>query len=132
MALVAYYPSSIPDPSRTFPIGIKVLVHLAGEEVGVSRTHEVLGIQGKRRTTTKKIPSGTGTGGLLKLAYPSYKYEGVEPGFAEHDLDEYNKNAERLAWSRTLDCLRKSFKSEVDLERIWEEHLDRKLFFTCR
>jgi hypothetical protein len=126
VALVAYYPSSIPDPNRTFPIGIKVLVHLAGTEVGVSRTHEVLGLQGKRRTTPKKIPSGTGTGGLLKLAYPSYTYDDVEPGFAEQDLDEYNKTAERLAWSRSLDCIRKAFKSEVDLERVWEDHLNCK------
>ncbi|KAF2405481.1 NTF2-like protein [Trichodelitschia bisporula] len=123
-ALVAYYPTSIPDPHSSFPIGMKTLVHLAGEEVGVTRAHEVLGIQGKRRTTTKKIPSGTGTGGKLKLAYPSYTYTGVAPGFAEHDLEEYDKVADRLAWSRSLDCLRKAFKTEVDLESVWEEHVE--------
>ena len=52
VVLVSYYPITIPDPSATFPIGIKVLVHLAAGTVGVTRTHEVLGIQGKRRTTT--------------------------------------------------------------------------------
>jgi hypothetical protein len=123
IAMVAYYPSSIPDPNSTFPIGLKVLVHLAGGTVGVTRNAEVLGIQGKRRTHTKNVPAGTGTGGMLKLAYPSYTYEDVEPGFAEHDLGEYDTLSERIAWSRSLDCVRKAFKSEVDIEKTWEEHL---------
>jgi hypothetical protein len=127
VALVAYYPSSIPDPQSTFPIGLKVLVHLAGGTVGVTRNAEFLGLQGKRRTVTKNIPAGTGTGGLLKLAYPSYTYDDVEPGFAEHDLEEYDKLAERIAWSRSLDTVRKAFKSEVDLEKVWEDHLNRKV-----
>jgi hypothetical protein len=128
VVLVAYYPSSIPDPQTTFPMGTKVLVHLAGESVGVTRTREVLGIQGKRRTLTKQIPHGTGTGGLLKLAYPSYTYDGAEPGFAEHDLEEYERVAARIAWARSLDCVRKAFRSEVDLEKVWEEHIGRKLW----
>jgi hypothetical protein len=125
--LVAYYPSSIPDPNNTFPIGMKVLVHLAGEEIGVTQTKEVLGIQGKRRTVTRQLPRGTIPGGRLKLAYPSYSYEGAEPGFAEHDLEEYNKIAARLSWGRSLDTVRKGFKVEVDLEGVWEEHTEREL-----
>jgi dienelactone hydrolase len=126
-ALVAYYPSSIPDPHSSFPMGIKVLVHLAGHSVGVTRNPEVLGIQGKRRTVTKTIPHGTGTGGSLrKLAYPSYTYEGAEPGFAEHDLEEYRRVEARLAWSRSLKTLRDAFGAEVDLERVWEDHVERK------
>ncbi|KAF2669731.1 NTF2-like protein [Microthyrium microscopicum] len=121
-ALVAYYPSSIPDPQSTFPIGLKVLVHLAGQDVGVTRQHEVLGIQGKRRTTMKKVPEGTGTGGMLKLAYPSFTYDGVEPGFAEHDLEEYDKISERISWGRSLDCVRKAFRTETNLEQVWEDH----------
>lgn len=123
--IVAYYPSSIPDPNRTYPIGVKLCVHLAGSEVGVNRNPEVLGIQGKRRTVTRKLPKGTGTGGLLDLAYPSYKYEGVEPGFAERDLEEYDKVSARLSWGRSLDAVRKAFKAEVNLEKIWEEHTER-------
>lgn len=46
---------------------------------------------------------------------PSYTYGGVKPGFAEYDLDEYNKVAADLAWSRTLGSVRKGFKREVDL-----------------
>ena len=107
---------------------MKVLVHLAGHEIGVNRNREVLGIQGKRRTVTKTIPEGTGIGGSLELAYPSYTYEGAEPGFAEHDLDEYNKVAAGLAWSRSLDCVRKAFRAEVNLEKVWEQHVERKFY----
>jgi len=123
-ALVAYYPSAIPDTQHTFPSTMKVLVHLAGAEVGVNRTPQLLGIQGKRRTVTKSIPEGTGTGGSLKLAYPSYTYEDVEPGFAEHDLEEFDKIASRISWSRSLDTMRKAFQAEVDLERIWDDHVE--------
>lgn len=124
--LIAYYPSSIPDPSNTFPIGIKVLVHLAGSEIGVTRNPEVLGIQGKRRTVQRQVPRGTIPGGRVDLAYPSYSYEGAEPGFAEHDLEEYNKIAARLSWGRSLDSVRKAFKVEADLEKVWEKHTERK------
>jgi hypothetical protein len=47
----------------------------------------------------------------------------VESGFAEHDLDEYNKVAASLAWSRTLATLRKAFKIDAGLEKVWEEHI---------
>jgi hypothetical protein len=125
--LIAYYPSTITDPFRAFPYGMKVLVHLAGEEVGVTRTQEVLGIQGKRKTVRKSIPEGTGTSGFIKkLAYPSYTYDGVEPGFAEHDLEEYDKVASRIAWTRSLDMVRKAFHAEVDLEKIWDNHVECK------
>ena len=47
----------------------------------------------------------------------------MKPGFAEHDLDEFNKIAASLAWSRTLGVLRKAFKIDVDLEKVREEHI---------
>lgn len=106
---------------------MKVLVHLAGQAVGVYRYPEVLGIQGKKRTVSKKLPKGTEAGGLLNLGYPSYKYADVDPGFAEHDLEEYDKVAARLSWGRSLDAVRKAFGAEADLERIWEEHTERAL-----
>lgn len=105
-------------------------MHLTRGSVGVTRNSEVLGIQGKRKTVPRNVPQGTGIGGMLsKLAIPSFVYEGVEPGFAEHDLEEYDKVAERIAWSRSLDCVRKAFKSELDLERLWEDHLNCKCVF---
>ena len=59
-------------------------------------------------------------------AFNNYVYQDVQPGFAEHDLDEYDKVSASLAWTRTLAALRKGFKIEVDLEKIWEEHVARK------
>ena len=56
-------------------------------------------------------------------AFPSYTYQGVKPGFAEHDMDEFNKVAASLAWSRTLGVLRKAFKIEAQLEKVREEHI---------
>jgi len=131
-ALVAYYPSAIPDPNTSFPISLRVVVHLAGTDVGVTRNAEVLGIQGKRKTRSKRIGTGLGYGGGLDLAYPSYTYADVEPGFAEKDLPEFDKVADRLAWTRTLECIRKGFRVEVDLERIWEEHTERTFHLSFR
>ena len=59
-------------------------------------------------------------------AFPSYTYQGAKPGFAENDLDEFNKIAASLAWTRTLGVLRKAFKTEASLEEVWEEHLGLK------
>lgn len=109
-----------------------MLVHLAQgttpdeSTVGVTRRPEVLGLQGKRRTIQKRITPGIGTGGLQsKIQYPVFSYEGVDPGFAEHDLDEYDAVADALAWSRSLSMVRRGFGAEVDLERVWEENVER-------
>ncbi|KAL9087221.1 MAG: hypothetical protein Q9165_006715 [Trypethelium subeluteriae] len=124
-ALVAYYPSSIPAPQTHYPPSLKVLVHLpSGEEIGVSRNAEILGLQGKRRTVKKRVDPGLGSGGMLNLGYKAYTYDGVEAGFAEHDLDEHDKVAERLAWSRSLETVRKGFRVEVDIEGVWDKHID--------
>jgi hypothetical protein len=131
-SLIAYYPSTIPDPRRRLSASFRVLVHLAQgshEEgtVGISRRHEALGIQGKRRTVQKRITPGIGAGGLQsKIEYPVYTYEGVDAGFAEHDLDEYDAVADALAWSRSLSMVRRGFGAEVDLERVWEENVERQ------
>ncbi|GAB7366317.1 hypothetical protein MBLNU230_g8117t1 [Neophaeotheca triangularis] len=56
-------------------------------------------------------------------AFNSYTYTGAEVGFAERDLADFDKISASLAWTRTLGILRKAFKIEVDLEKIWEEHV---------
>ncbi|OCL10172.1 dienelactone hydrolase-like protein [Glonium stellatum] len=128
-SLVAYYPTSIPDPHTRFSSSFRVLVHLAGGTIGVTRRPEVLGIQGKRRTVQKRITPGVGAGGLqTKIQYPSYTYEDVDPGFAEHDLDEYDPVADAVAWSRSLSVVRRGFGAEVELERVWEENVEYKYF----
>jgi hypothetical protein len=121
--LIAYYPSAIPDPKGQFPNSIRVLVHLvAGDEIGVTTQSQMIGIQGKRRTTRKKIQSGIGTGGSLSLAYPSYTYNG-QSGFAEHDLEEYDRVSAELAWSRSLAAARKAFGQNVDIEGVLEQNV---------
>lgn len=130
-SLVAYYPTSIPDPRRRFTASFRCVVHLAqgsgdDETIGVVRQPEVLGIQAKKRTVTKRVTPGIGAGGLLeKMKYPAYTYEGVDPGFAEHDLDQYDAVADAIAWSRSLSIVRRGFGAEVNLERPWEDNVER-------
>ncbi|KAL8736639.1 MAG: hypothetical protein Q9166_000005 [cf. Caloplaca sp. 2 TL-2023] len=52
----------------------------------------------------------------------AYVYPNAVPGFAEHHLDVFDKISAGLAWSRSLDVMRKAFEIEVDLEAIWGEH----------
>lgn len=131
-SLIAYYPTSIPDTRHRFTSSFRVLVHLAegtsgnDNTVGVTRRPEVLGIQGKRKTVQKRVTPGIGAGGLQdKILYPCFTYEGVDAGFAEHDLDEYDAVADALAWSRSLSTVRRGFSAEVDLERVLEENEER-------
>ena len=58
----------------------------------------------------------------LRTRHPSFSYPDTEEGFAEHDLEEYDKVGASLAWSRTLGILRRAFVIDVDLDAIWEEH----------
>lgn len=55
--------------------------------------------------------------------YRHYVYPDVKQGFAERNLYTYDKIAANLAWSRTLATLRKGFDIEIDLEKVWEEHV---------
>jgi len=54
--------------------------------------------------------------------HPSFRYPDTKEGFAEYDLDEFDKVGAQLAWSRTLGLLRKGFGIDVDLEKIWDNH----------
>ncbi|KAI1371472.1 NTF2-like protein [Hypoxylon crocopeplum] len=126
--LIAYYPTRIPDPRTKFPGGIQVLVHLAiGEEVGVVKQTQMVGIQGKKRTTKRKIDRGLGTGGTMHMEYPSYSYDAI-PGFAEHDLDEFNRISAELSWSRSLATARRAFRQDVDVEKIFEQNVESKFY----
>jgi hypothetical protein len=129
-ALIGYYPTRIPDPTQTrYSMHTSVLVHLVGHEIRVSRIPEVLGIQGKIKIVTKRIGNGVGLGGQLKLSFPSYKYENVQAGFAEADVDEYDAAAASVAWSRSLGVVRKAFRLAPEVERVRDEHSDRMCFF---
>lgn len=98
--------------------------------IKVIRTPEILGIQGKKKIIDKRIGDGSGLGGALKLSFQAYKYHGVEEGFAESDLDEYDVHAAGLAWSRSLGVVRKALRIASDIERIRDEQLDRMLSCT--
>lgn len=68
-----------------------------------------------------------GSQGFMPGNY-AYAYPDAVPGFAEHDLDVFDKVSAGLAWSRSLDVMRKAFEIEVDLEAIWDRHSKR----TCQ
>ncbi|KAI2605626.1 NTF2-like protein [Hypoxylon sp. NC1633] len=126
--LIAYYPTRIPDPRTKFPGGIQVLVHLAsGEEVGIVKQTQMVGIQGKKRTVKRTIERGMGSGGTTQMAYPSYTYDAT-PGFAEHDLGEFSRVSSELAWSRSLATARRAFRRDVDLERVFEQNVESKFY----
>ncbi|KAI1813282.1 dienelactone hydrolase [Poronia punctata] len=125
--LVAYYPTRIPDPRGKFPLGVEVLVHLGKErgeeEVGVDVVShsQLVGIQGKRRVSRRRLPAkkkNLGTGGKLMMAeegfaYSCYLYD-APPGFAEHDLeDEFDRVADDLAFTRSLMVVRRGFRMVV-------------------
>ena len=56
--------------------------------------------------------------------HPSNTYPDTVPGFAESDLDDYDKVAARLSWSRTLGVIRRAFGIYVDLEAVWDNHTE--------
>ncbi|KAK5633784.1 hypothetical protein RRF57_009498 [Xylaria bambusicola] len=132
--LVAYYPTRIPDPRAVFPGGLRVVVHLTGDEIGVVSHSQIVGIQGKRKVVRRSVERGGAvTGASVNIgrsgrpAYPCYWYA-AEPGFAEGDLDEYDKVAAEVAWSRSLDLVRTAFRMDVDLEGVVEKNLEGKFF----
>lgn len=120
--LIAYYPSRIPDPLGKFPSNIHALVHLAGTEVGLVKHSQMVGIQGKRRVVKRVLDPGIGAGKINKLAYQSYTYN-ADPGFAEHDIEDYEKISADLAWSRSLAAARKAFnRSQPNIELLVDEN----------
>lgn len=97
---------------------------MAGTTVDVTTIPTLVGLQGKKKRRTRQINPGMGTGERLNIGHTAYTYEYVQPGFAEHDLDEYDRLACDLAFSRTLQVLRRGFNKDIDLEERWEEHLE--------
>lgn len=92
-AVVAYYPPYMPKTSANFPPTLDICIHLAASQKFGTRHQQ------------------------------NYRYPDTQSGFAESDLEEFNKSAARVAWSRTLTILRKGFNVEADLEAAWSYHL---------
>ncbi|OJD14123.1 hypothetical protein AJ78_05498 [Emergomyces pasteurianus Ep9510] len=53
-----------------------------------------------------------------------HTYVHAKSGFAELDSPEYDEISARLAWSRTLACLRQGFEIYRDIEPVWERHVN--------
>lgn len=100
-----------------------MLVHLAegNEFIGVAKRDQMAGIQGRRRIVKRQIPQGVGVGRFIKWAWRAYAYD-ADGGFAETDLDEYDKVSADLAWSRSLALARRAFRRELELEKVVDEH----------
>ncbi|KAF2807586.1 NTF2-like protein [Mytilinidion resinicola] len=91
-ALVAYYPSAVPNPRASYPSQLQLVVHLAGRQV---------------------VPP---------TEFKSYRYSRTAPGFAEHAKPEFEGVEAGLAWGRTLGCVQKGFKldSRTQVENTWD------------
>lgn len=124
--LVAYYPTKIPDPKGRYPGGVQVLVHLAGDSVGIVKQSQMVGIQGKKRVARQRIDRGMGTGNLVKMAFSVFSYPDADPGFAEQDLDTYDKVAADLSWDRSLAAARKAFRWDTNVMGVVEENMESK------
>ncbi|KAI4732137.1 carboxymethylenebutenolidase [Aureobasidium sp. EXF-10728] len=90
-SLTCYYPTAVPNPTHKYPAKLPLLCHLASIQ-----------------------PFGA-------ASFKTHVYPDTYPGFAESDMEEYDKFAAGLSWSRTLSCLRRGFGVEVDLEGVVDE-----------
>ncbi|KAI5263014.1 carboxymethylenebutenolidase [Aureobasidium subglaciale] len=91
ISLTCYYPTALPSPKHRYPVHLSLLCHLASTQ-----------------------PFGAST-------FKTHVYPDTYPGFAERDLEEYDRVAAGMSWSRTLGALRKGFGVEVDLEGVVDE-----------
>ncbi|OAX84949.1 hypothetical protein ACJ72_00674 [Emergomyces africanus] len=92
-AVVAYYPSRIPQSTGDFPSQLCMKIHLAG-------TQNFSGSQN------------------------CHTYVHATTGFAELDSPAYDEISARLAWSRTLACLRQGFQIYRDIEPLRERNIN--------
>jgi hypothetical protein len=99
-SLICYYPTAYPARNLRLPPNLGFLLHLSAD--------------------SRPAPAH----------YTSFTYPETEAGFAQPDAKEYDLVAARLAWSRTLAVVKKKFRIETDLEKIWEDHMACKFSFS--
>jgi hypothetical protein len=99
VSLICYYPTAIPSPTHKYPASLDLLCHLASVQ-----------------------PFGA-------ASFKTYVYPDTCPGFAESDLEEFDRFAAGLSWGRTLACLRRGFGMVVDLEEVVDEYIKCKTDF---
>jgi carboxymethylenebutenolidase len=62
----------------------------------------------------------------LRNRFPAievFLYRGIAPGFAEAG-DRFDKSAQALAYTRTLELLRRNLGPRYDLDKIWDRHTE--------
>lgn len=97
--------------SSSYPTNLHLLIHLSG---------------------TQPFAPDSSTSSSSSSASPhvkSYSYPKALVGFAEHDLETFDKIAAGLAWTRTLATLRTAFKRDRDdgngdLEGVRERYVE--------
>lgn len=94
--MIAYYPTSLPPGFKVHP-SINVVIHLP--------------------LSTNFSPSSSPPHVAIRV------YPDVQPGFAETNSQTYDRLSAGLAYSRTLDLLRRTIGPRIDLEDIWTEHM---------
>ncbi|EAU33074.1 predicted protein [Aspergillus terreus NIH2624] len=125
-ALVAYYPTRIPGQELSYPSSMRVLLHLANEDVDVF--HDCQSAKRHHHREIQHLSSGLGVGDRLPLRYSAFVYSAALPGFAERSRDSYEYVSASLAWSRTLGLLQEEFGKHYDLEETWDKIQENRYF----
>jgi hypothetical protein len=94
-AIIAYYPTTLPDPNHKYPSMLNVTVHVAG--------------------LSQKSPPPE------MCAWKCYRYERCAVGFADPTARNYSEGDANLAGSRSLIAIRRGSKREVDIEPVVDE-----------
>lgn len=95
--------------SSSYPTNLHLLIHLSG--------------------TQPFAPDSSTSSSSASPHVKSYSYPKALVGFAEHDLETFDKIAAGLAWTRTLATLRTAFKRDRDdgnggLEGVRERYVE--------
>ncbi|KAF2650982.1 NTF2-like protein [Lophiostoma macrostomum CBS 122681] len=93
-AIVAFYPTVLPKKDHKYPTLLNVMVHVAS------------------LSQDSPLPE--------ECAWKCYQYD-CGFGFADPSAKNYSEIEANLAWSRSLACMRRGFKTEVDLEPVVNE-----------
>ncbi|KAF1973424.1 hypothetical protein BU23DRAFT_138466 [Bimuria novae-zelandiae CBS 107.79] len=90
-ALIAFYPGMLPSAGFKFAPSLHVQIHVGGEQVSPRPEMCEWGL---------------------------YRYPNCRIGFAEPESKTYARVEAELGFSRTLTCLKKAFKLDLDLEPV--------------
>lgn len=153
-ALVCYYPTYLPNPKVSQYISTTSRLHFTSLPSFLPSLHSILTLTyAHLKIVTSQISSSyptnlhllihlsgtqpfapdSSTSSSSSSASPhvkSYSYPKALVGFAEHDLETFDKIAAGLAWTRTLATLRTAFKRDRDdgnggLEGVRERYVEK-------